>query len=560
MCSESFFETCARCPDDCGECQEVACECGDGTCDNYYCAEDCGSCSADCGECVMCGDGRCSSGTATAPNCGELDAMCEAGDSLACTAAILACAPVGYDERSTCAQDCGDACGDGVCQMPETWTTCPQDCDTSGSCGDGVCFGSSIGSEDFNTCPADCKAASECGDGVCVGTVAGVEVCDVLDVIAETAATCPEDCDHPGTGGCGDGLCTETAGENCGRCPADCGSCIDIGCGDGICQSEAATICNGVSPADGNPCTSDAQCQPMQPYCDPDVQKCRAYKAFGGETCSTCATDCGTCPVFSCGDSECTNIIGEHCGNCAGDCGACKTESCGDGLCGTAEDCSSCSEDCGPCSTCGDDVCAGAPGEDWQNCAQDCGGGPQDDKYRCGDGRCDPGEDWTCADCSSVASTCSDACSDTGDCPAPWTACGSDIGGTSARCIPVDCAACFDNDNSCSWATDDNCSGVSCTDPDASSASGTGGSGGASGSGGSSGGGCANGQPSCNGVCCGSSDYNCCGHEADCCPSGLPFAYDGYCYATEDAYCNQKCANYPPDQICNCVVNIHDCR
>jgi hypothetical protein len=39
-----------------------------------------------------------------------------------------------------------------------------------------------------------------------------------------------------------------------------------------------------------------------------------------GETCSTCATDCGVCPA-SCGDGTCAD--GETCSSCATDCGAC---------------------------------------------------------------------------------------------------------------------------------------------------------------------------------------------------------------------------------------------
>lgn len=64
-----------------------------------------------------------------------------------------------------------------------------------------------------------------------------------------------------------------------------------------------------------------------------------------GETCSSCATDCGTCPL-TCGDGTCNN--GETCSTCASDCGACPA-TCGDGACNNGETCSSCSSDCGTC-------------------------------------------------------------------------------------------------------------------------------------------------------------------------------------------------------------------
>ncbi len=63
-----------------------------------------------------------------------------------------------------------------------------------------------------------------------------------------------------------------------------------------------------------------------------------------GETCSTCAQDCGACPF--CGDGHCTS--GEDCSNCSQDCGECGP-SCGDGQCNGDETCSTCSPDCGVC-------------------------------------------------------------------------------------------------------------------------------------------------------------------------------------------------------------------
>lgn len=69
-----------------------------------------------------------------------------------------------------------------------------------------------------------------------------------------------------------------------------------------------------------------------------------------GETCSSCAPDCGTCP--SCGDGTCNG--GEWCMTCPSDCGPCAF--CGDGFCSPGEDCCSCGGDCGICGP--DQYCA----------------------------------------------------------------------------------------------------------------------------------------------------------------------------------------------------------
>ena len=64
-----------------------------------------------------------------------------------------------------------------------------------------------------------------------------------------------------------------------------------------------------------------------------------------GETCSSCAGDCGPCT--RCGDNRCD--AGETCTSCATDCGAC-TSTCGDGTCGASEHCQTCARDCSACT------------------------------------------------------------------------------------------------------------------------------------------------------------------------------------------------------------------
>lgn len=75
---------------------------------------------------------------------------------------------------------------------------------------------------------------------------------------------------------------------------------------------------------------------------------CGDGSCAGGETCESCAADCGACSP-SCGNGSCDE--GESCESCAGDCGDCGP-SCGDGTCDANEACDTCASDCGACETC----------------------------------------------------------------------------------------------------------------------------------------------------------------------------------------------------------------
>jgi hypothetical protein len=111
-----------------------------------------------------------------------------------------------------------------------------------------------------------------------------------------------------------------------------------------------------------------------------------------GETCATCAADCGQC----CGDGECQEDFGENCVVCAEDCGGC----CGNDVCEAFESCTTCAEDCGECQDeCGNFFCANS--ENCTTCPNDCGECPPE----CGDGDCNGVENCT---------TCEEDC---GECP-----------------------------------------------------------------------------------------------------------------------------------------------
>jgi fibro-slime domain-containing protein len=84
---------------------------------------------------------------------------------------------------------------------------------------------------------------------------------------------------------------------------------------------------------------------------------CGDQSCNGNENCETCATDCGTCPVATCGDG----IVNQTSEECDGQAGVpehytCTTECtleyvpyCGDQICDNDETCISCVGDCGLC-------------------------------------------------------------------------------------------------------------------------------------------------------------------------------------------------------------------
>lgn len=71
-------------------------------------------------------------------------------------------------------------CGDGICQYPESYSSCSQDCPyvpPAAYCGDGACNGS----ETCSSCSRDCICVpSTCGNGLCQA--------------GENKYNCPSDC------------------------------------------------------------------------------------------------------------------------------------------------------------------------------------------------------------------------------------------------------------------------------------------------------------------------------------------------------------------------------
>jgi uncharacterized protein YkwD len=153
-----------------------------------------------------------------------------------------------------------------------------------------------------------------------------------------------------GEGGAGDGASGPGPGPGAGAGPSTGG---------------AAPVCGDATCSPGEDCLScEADCGPCAATCGNDT--CDA-----DETCTNCPTDCGPCePVCGDGTCEAAGTPPESWGAGAADCGPCT--SCGDGACNGGETCESCAGDCGPCGpTCGDGTCD--PGETQENCASDCG-------------------------------------------------------------------------------------------------------------------------------------------------------------------------------------------
>jgi hypothetical protein len=93
-------------------------------------------------------------------------------------------------------------------------------------------------------------------------------------------------------------------------------------------------------------CTCNSSCSPNRSSLACGNGVC---SSLAGESCSSCAADCGVCPPV-CGNGICQS--GESCSSCPSDCGSC----CGNGICGSGETCQTtggggqCQLDCGCCA------------------------------------------------------------------------------------------------------------------------------------------------------------------------------------------------------------------
>jgi hypothetical protein len=237
------------------------------------------------------------------------------------------------------------------------------------------------------------------------------------------------------------------------------GGVLDQGeCGNGI--REGAEQCDGddfgSATCDGQGCTGGGTLA-CNLDCTFDYSGCSGCPVCGNgtcerpENCSSCAADCISGSLATCGNNICEIANGEDCENCPSDCNGTSTGKksdrycCGSGAGQNPVGCTdtrctsggnTCLSTTAPLYCCGDETCEG--GETTSNCSVDCGGSGS----FCGDGVCDPGEtECNCSqDCGSPPATesiCGDLidndCDNLVDCDDP------DCDGSSlcGQCLPL---------------------------------------------------------------------------------------------------------------------------
>ena len=178
----------------------------------------------------------------------------------------------------SCGDNCGPCDSDGICEVGEDCSNCPNDCASglgpAASCGNGICEAGD--GEDCVSCPADCNGKQNgqpgrrfcCGDGDGGGTI---PACDGQASACNTNGyQCTSAPVVPGTFCCGDALCEP--GEGCGNCALDCQQPVET-CGDGVDND-----CNAQADCADATCSSDPffcpTCLPKGESCSQSFECC----------------------------------------------------------------------------------------------------------------------------------------------------------------------------------------------------------------------------------------------------------------------------------------------
>jgi len=105
------------------------------------------------------------------------DYCSRAPDSDLCRCGDRHCDASRHESTSSCAVDCGSACGDGVCNGSETAASCYADC---GVCGDGRCDAREVA--DLSCCAdCGCPGGFACHEAACVPQLGNLDADDSLD-------------------------------------------------------------------------------------------------------------------------------------------------------------------------------------------------------------------------------------------------------------------------------------------------------------------------------------------------------------------------------------------
>jgi len=200
-------------------------------------------------------------------------------------------------------------------------------------------------------------------------------------------------------------------------------------CGNGLCEGgETCSTCVadcGSCLIDGEYCDSPNECigdYCVSNFCSSDITYCGDTLCEGGEDCSTCSTDCG-CPSdqYCSGDATCVNqeVDGGSCatadecvgGNCVNTYCSSDITYCGDNVCEGSEDCSTCVADCGDCLIDGE-YCDSPDECIGDYCVNNfC----SSDITYCGDNVCEGSED--CSTCYTDCGKCDgELCADADEC------------------------------------------------------------------------------------------------------------------------------------------------
>jgi hypothetical protein len=251
-----------RCEGDSCTCTPAETACGDpfdDDCDGNLNCED-----ADCdGE--PCGPGMtCESGECRMPSCGLVGQPCCAGEmclnGATCTSGVCSC---GETDESSCTMGSGDEDCDGLVDCADS-----PECDLRPCDADAVCWGMTCvlcGTVGRACCEDSTCSEGTCEEGMCACGAIGQPCCS------------GETCDAPGVcvGGscCASDVWTPVTG--CGGCGPSCGStCTGTRTERNACGTTRSAPCT----VTGDPCPrcGDGPCDP-------------------GESCGTCAQDCGCC-------------------------------------------------------------------------------------------------------------------------------------------------------------------------------------------------------------------------------------------------------------------------